>query len=157
AVATEPVASPDADDEHDSALERIAEFAVDSDEPEEPTVFDPGATAQTEIPPALPPADPFAVDVERKLAGLFFRYEFRLAVHLLRAARRVFPDRTFAFGEAELRLAAMSGHNNHATMQGSDLLARLLREALSAIEALSADSEKAVSDDATVARRIVLH
>jgi hypothetical protein len=109
------------------------------------------------MPLALAPADPFVIDVERKLAGLFSRYEFGLAFHLLRAARRVLPDRTFAFGEAELRLAAMSGHNNHATMQGSDLLARLLREALSAVEAQCADAGDAASDDATVARRIVLH
>ncbi len=142
-------------DEDDAALELVAELAA---EPEEPAGVE--AAGKTQLgAPSEPSAsdDPFAAEVERKLSLLFCHHEFGLAYHLLRAARRVFPDRRFPFAEAELRLAAMSGHNNHAAMQGSELLASLLREALGDADALRPGADHASSEDVAVARRIVLH
>ena len=143
------------DAEDDAALELLTEPA----EPE-PELSD----GPTEVPSApepvaeLPgPDDPFAEEVERKLVALFSRQEFGLAYHLLRAARRVFPDYPFSFTEAELRLAAMSGHNNHAGMQGSELLGRLLTQALDVAEELRMAADDSSRQDMAVARAIVLH
>jgi hypothetical protein len=108
-------------------------------------------------PVADEPVDPFAEKAERKLITLFCRHEFGLAYHLLRAAHRVFQDHLFPFAEAELRLAAMSGHTNHAVMQGSEMLRRLLTEALDIAEELRTAADDLSHQDAVVARGIVLH
>jgi hypothetical protein len=140
----------------DAALELVAELAdAEADELHGPEIA--GARTPDVPPESSESDDPFAVEVERKLAGLFRGHEFGLAYHLLRAARRVFPDRRFLFAEAELRLAAMSGHNSHAMMQGSELLGRLLREALDGAEGLRADADHISFPDAVIARGTVLY
>ncbi|MFL7904318.1 RNaseH domain-containing protein [Azospirillum argentinense] len=99
--------------------------------------------------------DPLAVSIRGKLRILFAEQEFGLAYHLLLAAERVFPGYGFGFSVAELRLAAVAGHINHATMQGNpaflDLLAAVLVSA-GTVRPGAAD----VPNEVAVARRIVL-
>jgi hypothetical protein len=143
------------DAEDDAALELLSEPAEpESELSDGPTEVPSAPEPIAEVPG---PDDPFAEEVERKLVALFSRQEFGLAYHLLRAARRVFPDHPFSFTEAELRLAAMSGHNNHAGMQGSELLGRLLTQALDVAEELRTAADDSSRQDMAVARAIVLH
>jgi hypothetical protein len=142
--------------EDDAALEFTVELAdAESAEPAFPEIAD--APRPDPAPEPSEFDDPFAARVERRLAVLFSDHEFGLAYHLLRAARRVFPDRRFLFTEAELRVAAMSGHDNHSAMQGSELLGSLLRDALDAAEGMRSDTDHGLYEDAVVARGILLH
>jgi hypothetical protein len=143
------------DAEDDAALELLTEGT--EPEPQLPEVCMEEPSTPEAAQEALEKNDPFAEAVERKLVALFGRHEFGLAYHLLRAARRVFPDHLFPFAEAELRLAAMSGHNNHAAMQGSEMLRHLLTQALDVAEALRTTEDHLSHHDAVVARSIVLH
>lgn len=174
APAEEPKASGAASDgdfgpEFDAALELATELAEEGtdgiaaeaamapaaiDTADEPVVT---AEAAADAPEALDVGfeDPLAASIRNKLLALFAEQEFGLAHHLLLAAERIFPDGDFGFSVAELRLAAVAGHINHASIQGNPAFLDLL-ESVRASAGTAQPGAASVPDEVAAARRIVL-
>lgn len=139
----------------DAGLEFVEELAseeaVSDDEFLAPTVVVPD-----EGPVRALIIDPIIERIERKLSELMRRFDVSLAYHLVRAARKSFPDYAFPFDDGELRLVAMAEHVNHAALQGSEILARTLENAFESAERLRADDIANSANDARQARLIAL-
>lgn len=104
------------------------------------------ATAQPtvqRVQPAPAAPDPLGPRITARLRELVQQEQFSLAYHLrLAAAAAGFGD-GLPISQSELRLAAISGHLNHAAMQGSELLHGLLADVLARFEALDDDEPDA--------------
>lgn len=156
--AAEPHASVPEPDEmglDDAGLEFVEELV--SEEASSVHAIIAPAVAEPTIERDQPPAvDPMIEKIERKLVELMGSFNVSLAHHLVRAARKSFPDHPFSFDDRELRLTAMAEHVNHAAMQGNDVLARTLEDAFASAEQLRADDAVDLADDVRQARLIAL-
>ncbi len=86
--------------------------------------------------PASEETDDEAVEADRLVVSAFRGGDPSLAWLCLRAATEVFPGHAFQLSVAELRLAAVAGHLNHAALQASDILGETLADALAAATAI---------------------
>lgn len=84
-------------------------------------------------------ADDEAIEADRLVVSAFRGGDPSLAWLCLRAGAEVFPEHIFRLSAAELRLAAVAGHLNHAALQASDVLGETMADALAAATPLSGD------------------
>lgn len=169
ALAEEPSALPDVPTdaefgpEFDAAMDLAAELGeggtddVAGDTALAPEGIEAAPDAVADIPenPDTGSEDPLAVSIRSKLLALFVEQEFGLAHHLLLAAERVFPGHSFGFSVAELRLAAVAGHINHAAMQGNPAFLDLLEAVLVSAGTIKPGAAD-VPDEVAAARRVAL-
>lgn len=113
----------DAEPEDERAALVALEAADEAEDAAEPTVFEAEQADE----------DPELLRVIDKVRQLRDSGEFSLAWHLTRAASRAMPWARMPYRPAELALAAMRGHVNHAAAKGSGYLDEVLADALEAV------------------------
>lgn len=104
------------------------------------------ASAESVTPPDLDPdPDPMGPQLLRRFVELVEAGRYGLAYHLSSAASAAGLYSDFPLTSGELRLAAIAGHANHASLQGGDLVHSLLTEAYGTFEDLDDDARDAVA------------
>ncbi|CUX56972.1 hypothetical protein AGR8A_pTi10053 [Agrobacterium fabrum str. J-07] len=114
-----------------------------------PDLLRQGEDAQTQADSGEIPPDPMGLKLTERFEHLVSSHRFGLAFHLATAAQSAGLDGDFPISLPELKLAAFTGHLNHAAHQGSPVVHDLVAEAALALESVDENHP------ATTARRII--